>query len=118
MHETISYARLIRLPNVLPLLGAICLTRLADRMFGIVIVFYALAAFGSPRLAGFLSFAAVVPGLLISPLAGALLDRAGAERGIVVIWPPAGHWLWHLPPPSTWAWPARRCCCCWPRFTH
>jgi len=84
MHETISYARLIRLPNVLPLLGAICLTRLADRMFGIVIVFYALAAFGSPRLAGFLSFAAVVPGLLISPLAGALLDQAGAERGIVV----------------------------------
>jgi len=84
MDQTISYARLIRLPNILPLLGAICLTRLAGRMFRIVIVFYALAAFGSPRLAGFLSFAAIVPGLLVSPLAGALLDRAGAGRGIVI----------------------------------
>jgi MFS family permease len=78
-----SYRQLIRLPNVLALLSAACLSRLADRMFAIAIVFHALAAFGSPTIAGWIAFAAVAPGLLISPLAGALLDRAGVLRSIV-----------------------------------
>jgi MFS family permease len=82
--DALSYARLMRLPNVLPLLLATCLSRLAERMFAIVIVLHALAAFGSPTLAGWISFAAMAPGLVVSPLAGALLDRAGAVRGIVV----------------------------------
>ena len=79
----ISYRQLLRLPNVLALLSATCLSRLADRMFAIAIVFHTLAAFGSPAFAGWIAFAAVAPGLLISPLAGTLLDRAGAIRGIV-----------------------------------
>jgi hypothetical protein len=83
-HDAVSYGQLIRLPNVLALLAAACLTRLASRMFAIVIVFHALAAFGSPPLAGWISFAAVAPGLAVSPFAGAFLDRAGAARGIVV----------------------------------
>src|SRR5271170_1839992 len=81
---TISYWQLIRLPNVLALLSATCLSRSAGRMFMIVIVFHALAVFGSPSLAGWIAFAATAPGLVISPLAGAFLDRAGAIRGIVV----------------------------------
>ena len=79
----ISYRQLIRLPNVLALLAATCLSRLANRMFAIAIVFHALAAFGSPAIAGWIAFASAAPGLLISPLAGALLDRAGAKIGIV-----------------------------------
>jgi len=79
----ISYGQLIRLPNVLALLWATCLSRLADRMFAIAIVFHALAAFGSPAIAGWVAFAAVAPGLLISPLAGTWLDRAGVIKGIV-----------------------------------
>jgi MFS family permease len=81
--ETISYARLIRLPNVLALLASICLSRLASRMFSVVIVLHTLTAFGSPVLAGWVAFAAEAPGLLVSPLAGALLDRAGAARGVI-----------------------------------
>jgi Na+/melibiose symporter-like transporter len=81
--SSISYRQLIRLPNVLALLSATCLSRLADRMFAVAIVFYALAAFGSPAVAGWIAFAAVAPGLLISPLAGTVLDRAGAAFGIV-----------------------------------
>ena len=82
--RSISYWQLIRLPNVLALLSATCLSRLADRMFAVATVFYALAAFGSPAVAGWIAFAAVAPGLLISPLAGTLLDRAGAIRGIAL----------------------------------
>src|SRR5689334_3980000 len=81
---SISYGQLIRLPNVVPLLTATCLSRLAGRMFAVVIVFHALATFQSPVLAGWISFAAVAPGLIVSPLAGAFLDRAGAVRGILV----------------------------------
>ncbi len=82
-HPSLSYARLIRLPNVAALLSATCLARLAARMFTVVIVFHTLAAFRSPTLAGWVSFAAVAPGLALSPLAGAFLDRAGALRGIL-----------------------------------
>jgi MFS family permease len=82
--RAISYRGLIRLPNVLSLLAVTFLSRLAGRMFVVTIVFHALAAFGSPALAGWLSFAAMAPGLLVSPLAGAFLDRAGAARGIAV----------------------------------
>jgi hypothetical protein len=81
--RSISYRQLIRLPNVFALLAATGLSRLANRMFAIAIVFHALAAFASPAVAGWTAFAAMAPGLLISPLAGALLDRAGAIRGIV-----------------------------------
>jgi MFS family permease len=83
-HASISYGQLIRLPNVFALLSATCLSRLARRMFIIVIVFHVLATFRSPTIAGWVSFAAVAPGLAVSPLAGAFLDRAGALRGILV----------------------------------
>jgi MFS family permease len=84
MEGVISYRRLIRLPNVLALLATICLARLGGRMFLVAIVFHALAAFHSPSLAGWISFAALAPGLVISPLAGAFLDRAGAIRGVLL----------------------------------
>jgi MFS family permease len=82
--SSVSYAQLIRLPNVLALLCAACLSRLAGRMFAIVIVFHSLTAFGSSTVAGWIASAAIAPGLVVSPLAGALLDRTGAARGIVI----------------------------------
>jgi MFS family permease len=63
---------------------ATCLSRLASRMFALVIVLYVLQRFDSPVLAGWVVFASMVPGLVISPLAGALLDRMGAPKAIVI----------------------------------
>jgi MFS family permease len=51
-------------------------------MVPLVLVLYALERFGSPVVAGWVVFAAMAPGMLISPLAGALLDRMGAARAI------------------------------------
>jgi len=82
--SAVSYSGLLRFPNVLALLCAASLSRLAGRMFAIVIVFHSLAAFGSATLAGWIACAAIAPGLLVSPLAGALLDRTGAARGILI----------------------------------
>lgn len=80
----VSYRRLLDVADLPALLAATCLSRLAGRMFALAIVLYALERFGSPVLAGWLSFAAVAPGLAVSPLAGALLDRVGATRAIAV----------------------------------
>jgi MFS family permease len=79
-----SYRDLLRIPDLPALLAATTLSRLAGRMFSLAIVLYALERFSSPALAGWLSFAAVVPGLAVSPLAGALLDRIGPVSAIAV----------------------------------
>jgi MFS family permease len=69
---------------MLQLALAACLSRLASRMFALVIVLYVLQRFDSPMLAGWVVFASMAPGLAISPLAGALLDRMGAAKAIVI----------------------------------
>lgn len=69
---------------MLQLALAACLSRLASRMFALVIVLYVLQRFDSPVLAGWVVFASMAPGLAISPLAGALLDRMGAAKAIVI----------------------------------
>jgi predicted MFS family arabinose efflux permease len=79
-----SYRDVLRLPYVSRLLGAGFLGRLAEGMFALVIVLYVLTEYASPRLAGVAVLASVVPGLVVSPIAGALLDRLGPLRGITV----------------------------------
>ena len=66
------------------MLLATLLSRLAGRMFALAIVLYALVQMESPALAGWLAFAAMAPGLCISPLAGALIDRVGSVWAISV----------------------------------
>ena len=51
------------------------LARTAAQMSAIVVVLFALHRFHSATVAGLAVFASSVPGLLVSPLAGALLDR-------------------------------------------
>ena len=82
MNGSASYRQLLAVPDVAALLAATCLSRLAGRMFALAIVLYALARFDSPVVAGWLAFASVAPGLLISPIAGALLDRVGPAWAI------------------------------------
>ncbi len=79
-----SYRELLAASDVRALLSAAFLSRLAGRMFTLTIVLYALARIGSPVLAGWLAFSAVAPGLLVSPVAGALIDRVGSVWAIAV----------------------------------
>jgi predicted MFS family arabinose efflux permease len=82
--EASSYRALLASPAVGALLLATLLSRLAGRMFALSIVLYALLRTGSPVLAGWLAFAAVAPGLVVSPLAGALIDRVGSAWAVTV----------------------------------
>jgi MFS family permease len=81
-NSALSYRQLLRVPDLRALLLATALSRLAGRMLSLAIVLYALVRADSPALAGWLAFALMAPGLVISPIAGALIDRAGAAWAI------------------------------------
>ncbi|WP_245462490.1 MFS transporter [Rhizobium sp. CCGE532] len=51
-------------------------------MFVLTLVLFVLTKFSSPFLVGWLTFAAITPGLIVSPVAGVLLDRAGPTIAI------------------------------------
>jgi len=53
-------------------------------MVTVTLILFVLARYHSPQLAGITAFVAIFPGLLISPLAGALLDRHGRARLVVL----------------------------------
>ncbi|WP_329793137.1 MFS transporter [Lentzea sp. DG1S-22] len=77
-----NYRQVVALPHVAPLLGAALCSRLAEQMFTFVLVLHVFALSGSAALTGVVVFASVAPGLVVSPVAGALLDRAGAVRSV------------------------------------
>ena len=79
-----SYRALLRVPGFPALLAGTLLARTALQMLAITLVLFVLGAYRSPTLAGLASFLWVFPALLVSPLAGALLDRYGRVRMIVV----------------------------------
>lgn len=53
-------------------------------MLTVTLVLFVLARYDSPQLAGATAFFSLFPGLLISPVAGALLDRHGRGRLVVL----------------------------------
>jgi len=56
------------------------LARVAQSMVGVALVLFTLAEYRSPELAGVVMFFTLFPGILVSPVAGALLDRHGRVR--------------------------------------
>lgn len=71
----LTYRRLFGVPGFGRLAGAGLVARSASAMQALLLVLFVLARFHSPALAGLVVFLSIVPGLLVSPVAGALLDR-------------------------------------------
>ena len=60
--------------------AGLLLSRVAGSMVPVALVLFVLQRYHSPQLAGITAFLSTFPGLVVSPLAGALLDRHGRAR--------------------------------------
>ena len=79
-----SYRALLRIPGLPRLVTSMVLARVGGEMLTLTLVLFALDRYGSPAIAGAVTFLAVAPGLIASPIAGALLDRHGRTRLVVL----------------------------------
>lgn len=79
-----SYRSLFAIGGFPRLASATMLARTAGGMWQVTLVLFVLARFHSPTLAGLATMLSIAPGLVVSPLAGALLDRHGRVHMILL----------------------------------
>jgi MFS family permease len=79
-----SYRALLGVPYLARALAGMQMARIAQAMVGLALVLFSLDRYHSPALAGLVTFAGIAPGLVVSPIAGALLDRHGRTRLITL----------------------------------
>lgn len=79
-----SYRRLFAVDGFPRFVASMLLARLAGQMVALVLVLFVLQRYASPELAGFATFLSIAPGVVVSPVAGALLDRHGRTRLVVM----------------------------------
>src|SRR5207244_636627 len=82
--ESTTYPDLFRIPTFPRLASSVVLARTANAMMQLALVLFTLQRFHSPTLAGVTVFLAIAPGIAVSPIAGALLDRHGRVRLIML----------------------------------
>src|SRR6059058_1580155 len=74
----------MRVPGFAYLYASLVVGRVSGQMVGVALILFVLARYHSPQLAGLTAFLAVAPGLVLSPIAGALLDRYGRARLVML----------------------------------
>src|SRR5712692_5965246 len=74
----------MRVPGFTRLYVGLLLGRMAGSMLFVALVLFVLQRYHSPQLAGATAFMAALPGVVVSPLAGAMLDRYGRARLVVL----------------------------------
>ena len=79
-----SYGRLFAIDGFPRLVASMMLARVSGQMVTLILILLALQRYGSAELAGLVTFLAVAPGIVASPIAGALLDRHGRTRLVVL----------------------------------
>lgn len=79
-----SYRSLLEVDGIPRVIAGALLGRIGAQMLAVAVVLFALERFHSATTAGLVVFAAIFPGLVLSPIAGALLDQRGRARLIVL----------------------------------
>ena len=74
---------MLRVPGFARLYAGLLLGRVGGTMWLLILVLFVLERYQSPQLAGVTAFLAILPGLLLAPVAGALLDRFGRAPLVV-----------------------------------
>ena len=72
-----SYRQLLQVPQFRRFLLGVQLSLLGKQMSTVALILFTLAIYRSSELAGLVAFVNVFPGLVLSPISGALLDRRG-----------------------------------------
>ncbi len=80
----LTYRSLLRVRGLPRVMVAALLGRIGGQMWTVALVLFALERFHSPAIAGITVFASAFPGTVFSPMAGALLDRSGRIRLIML----------------------------------
>jgi MFS family permease len=80
----VSYRALLWVPHFPSVVLSTLLSRVGGQMSSIALILFVLTRYHSPGLAGLATFLSIFPGVLVSPLAGALLDRHGRKRLIIL----------------------------------
>src|SRR5207245_5770096 len=79
-----GYGDWMRVPGFARLYAGLLLGRVGGSMVFVALVLFVLQRYHSPQLAGATAFMAALPGIVVSPVAGALLDRFGRARLVVL----------------------------------
>jgi MFS family permease len=79
-----SYRALLAVPTLGRMILGMQVARIAQSMVSVVIVLFTLTRYGSPELAGLVVAVGTLPGIFVSPIAGALLDRHGRIRLVML----------------------------------
>ena len=79
-----TYRQLFQSKSFSRLAASALLARTAQDIWQIALVLFVLQTYHSPQLAGAVVFVSIAPGLVISPIIGALLDRHGRVRFILL----------------------------------
>ena len=79
-----SYRALLAIPRLGRVIVSMQVARVAQQMVSVAMVLFVLDHFGSAELAGLVTLTSILPGLLLAPIAGALLDRHGRTRLIIL----------------------------------
>ncbi len=88
--EAPGFRTALAFPYMRPIAASLLTARLAGYMYFSLIVLIGLISLHSARIAGLASFFSLMPGLLVSPIAGALLDRKEKTRLIILDYTVAG----------------------------
>src|SRR5689334_16596551 len=78
-----SYRDVLRRTAVVRLLVSAGLARTANQMQSLVFLLLALTSYHSPAKAGVIAMLSILPGLIVSPLAGNALDRLKTSRCVI-----------------------------------
>ena len=79
-----SYRALLAVPSLGRVVAGMQVARIAQSMVGVSLVLFTLTEYRSATLAGIVTFLSIAPGMVASPVAGALLDRHGRSRLVLV----------------------------------
>ena len=79
-----SYRALFAVPSIKRIVLGMTMGRLAGSMVSVAVILFSLDLYHSPILTGLVTFASIFPGTVASPLAGALLDRYGRTRMVIL----------------------------------